>query len=221
MGVKVLASSSEASEWKSGGSPTTFNNIYLGEKYDARMEASFAGWAGGTGTHFDASAWSVPVVATHKLGAMVAQSVPPIRRQGVIHPTVLSASARKSSAPTENTTTILDTGRNHAGTCRFRFGGSKAGDVVALRFGELLHADGTLNPMTSAAGQIKGSNPKEPCQPALGFQGDVFTLSGKGVDEWTPAWSWHGYRYIEVTVPSGVKLAPDSIECYPMRTDVN
>lgn len=184
------------------------------------MEAAAVGWSGGVGAaKFDASAWMAPVVVQHKLGAMLAQSVPPIRRQGEISPTVVPFSTTDSAAG--NTTTILDTGKNHAGTCRFRFAGTAAGDVVAMRFGELLHGDGSLNPMTSAAGQIKGANPKQPCQPPLAFQGDVFTLSGKGRDEWTPAWSWHGYRYIEVTMPAGVMLAPDSITCYPMRTDVD
>ena len=119
-----------------------------------------------------------------------------------------------------NSTHILDTGRNHAGACRLRFSG-KAGDVVALRYGELLHPDGSLNPMTSAAGQIKGANKLEPCQPALAYQGDVLTLSGQGVDDWTPAWSWHGFRYVEVTAPAGVEVAASSVECYPMRTDVD
>ena len=134
---KVLASSDSPADWKSGGSPTTFNNIYLGEKYDARMEAAAAGWAGGvSGGKFDASSWTAPVVAKHKLGAMVAQSVPPIRRIGEITPTLISTSSVADSAGT--TTTILDTGKNHAGTCRFRFTGSAPGG-------------GTLSPCDSAS----------------------------------------------------------------------
>ena len=31
-----------AQGWKAGGSPTTFNNIYLGEKFDARLEQAAA-----------------------------------------------------------------------------------------------------------------------------------------------------------------------------------
>eukprot|EP01047_Picozoa_sp_COSAG01_P055638 COSAG01_NODE_6218_length_3786_cov_2.327638_2_plen_354_part_00 len=222
---RVLASTARThlSGWRAGGSPTTFNNIYLGEKYDARMAKAAVGWSGGQDANqFGGAGWTEPVVASTAaatLGPLIAQSVPPIRRQGSITPTVLKP---RETGPfsAENTTTILDTGRNHAGSCRFRFSG-KAGDVVSLRYGELLHADGTLNPYTSTAGQIKGPNSKEPCQPALGFQGDVMTLSGRGMDEWAPSWSWHGYRYIEVTVPLGVTLGPDSIECYPMRTDVD
>ena len=44
-------------------------------------------------------------------------------------------------------------------------------------------------------------------------------LSGRA-DDWTPAYSWHGFRYIEVTVPHGVAVDASSVECYPMRTDV-
>ena len=74
-----------------------------------------------------------------------------------------------------------------------------------MRYGELLGADGkTLNPMTSVAGQIKGAN-ELPCIVNEGrtlanglhvaFQQDTLTLSG-GNDDWTPSWSWHGFRSI-------------------------
>lgn len=33
-------------------------------------------------------------------------------------------------------------------------------------------------------------------------------------------YSWHGFRYIELTVPHGVTVDATSVECYPMRTDV-
>ena len=38
--ISSSAKDSTTYTWKAGGSPTIFNNIYLGEKYDARMEAA-------------------------------------------------------------------------------------------------------------------------------------------------------------------------------------
>ena len=56
-------------------------------------------------------------------------------------------------------------------------------------------------------------------------QADELTLSGRDTaDDWTPSYSWHGFRYIEVTVPHGMKVGPEepgAVECYPMRTDVD
>lgn len=43
-------------------------------------------------------------------------------------------------------------------------------------------------------------------------------------DDWTPQWSWHGFRYIEVTVPHHMSWGPEevgAVVCYPMRTDVD
>jgi hypothetical protein len=34
-----------ASTWMAGGSQTRFNNIYLGEKYDATLDTQFQGWS--------------------------------------------------------------------------------------------------------------------------------------------------------------------------------
>ena len=44
--------------------------------------------------------------------------------------------------------------------------------------------------------------------------------AASSADDWTPAYSWHGFRYIELTVPHGVSVDADAVECYPMRTDV-
>ncbi len=85
----------------------------------------------------------------------------------------------------------------------------------------------------------------------IAFQADEMTLSGRaaGPDDWIPSYSWHvrirsylavsrsnlpltydgtlpaqGFRYIEVTVPHGMKVGPEepgAVECYPMRTDVD
>jgi len=59
--TRTIASTAagELSSWKAGGSPTTFNNIYLGEKYDARLDANAKGWAGPAGVAFDSSTWCV------------------------------------------------------------------------------------------------------------------------------------------------------------------
>ncbi len=57
--------------------------------------------------------------------------------------------------------------RNIAGTCKFQFNGT-SGQVVSMRYGELLLPNGSLNGWTSVAGQIK--SPGEGKAKSLGFQ---------------------------------------------------
>jgi alpha-L-rhamnosidase len=150
---KTLLTSS-ASDWEAGGSPTTFNNIYLGERYDARKEdpSNAFSWAtvgyDMSSSSVEAAPWSKAVVAgdvsSLSLGVLEPQSVPPIRRQGVLTTTVI-ATHIPSSPGSSNSTVILDTGKNHAGVCRFKLQGSakNAGQKVVMRYGELLNAVST------------------------------------------------------------------------------
>ena len=165
---KTVLSSSEAEEWHASGSPTTFNNIYLGERYDARKEAVPGTPLAWSTVGFDASSWTkaVPAAedpATLSLGTLEPQMVPPIRRQGVLSTVVVSKATPTapgtyvilihsfihslhiyiSNGPgSTNSTIILDTGKNHAGVCRFRLQGSvtNAGQKVVMRYVELLNA---------------------------------------------------------------------------------
>ena len=85
--------------------------------------------------------------------------IPPIRRQGVLTPTLISSRVAHDGARKLH---VYDAGRNMAGVCRFRLTGP-AGSVARARYGEELYPDGSLNAMTSVAGQIKGPNKGAPC----------------------------------------------------------
>eukprot|EP00928_Gymnodinium_smaydae_P037929 TRINITY_DN26270_c0_g3_i1.p1 TRINITY_DN26270_c0_g3~~TRINITY_DN26270_c0_g3_i1.p1 ORF type:complete len:1010 (-),score=119.70 TRINITY_DN26270_c0_g3_i1:356-3385(-) len=216
--LHTLVSSSRAFPWRASGSPTTFNNVYLGEKYDARLERHFVGWAE---VGFHAADWTPAAFAegsvVRSLGALRAQAVPPIRRQGVLRAQPLSVAEADSKGAVR---VVFDTGRNHAGVCRFRIKGPE-GAIVSMLYGELLHENGSVNPMTSVAGQIKAPNPDTPCQPAVAVQSDQLTLSGRtGGDVWSPSWGWRGFRYVQVDLPLGAPVSAVDVECYPMRSDL-
>ena len=154
---KTLLSSSLDANWTAASSPTTFNDIYLGEKYDATLEPAGGAhsWSTISAYNDDTLGWAPAVRAGGgkpvNVGVLEPQAVPPIRRQGVLATTIVSTAKTAT-----NMTVVLDSSKNHAGVCRFRLTGRK-GDKVVMRYGELLNADGkTLNPLTSVAGQIKG-----------------------------------------------------------------
>jgi alpha-L-rhamnosidase len=111
-------------------------------------------------------------------------------------------------------------GQNFAGWIRLRVRG-EAGATVKLRFGELTYPDGTLNVMTSVAGQIKaGKENRDNAYPQLAYQGDTYILSGRGDEVYTPRFTWHAFRYVEISGFPG-KPGLDSLEGLRLSADVS
>ena len=195
--------------WKFGDGPILRNNVYLGEVYDARKEQT--GW---DQPGFDDSSWRAAILATESLGALRAQDAPPIRATRVLKPV-------KLTEPKPGVY-IFDLGQNFAGWARLRVKGP-AGTRVKLRQGELLYPDGTLNGMTAVCGQIKQGGPAYRYDgngaPKTAWQMDEYILKGEGEEVYTPRFTFHGFRYVEVTgFPGKPTLA--SLEGLRLNSDV-
>lgn len=194
--------------WKaSDHSATTHNSIYIGEKYDARLVQENMR----SSPIYDDSFWLRPVIAprTNNLGSLILQTIPPVRRQSEARVAISQHKAGKAI--------IYDFQSQLTGRCRLSVSGN-AGSVVTLRYGELLYHDGSLNVRTSVAGQIKFGNGGK-CSPKVAFQTDAYTLKGGGhLEEWTPMFTWHAFRYVEITHVGDATV--HTLTCYPMRTDV-
>ncbi len=195
--------------WRSSHGPILRNNVYLGELYDARREQP--GWdqAG-----FQDSNWKPAVRAVEPLGPLQAQSAPPIRITRVLRPV-------RRTEP-EPGTYIFDFGQNFAGWVRLRVQGPP-GTAVRLRYGELLYPDGRLDGMTTVAGQVKAGG-KDYVYPGHGvpktaWQTDTYILKGQGEETYTPRFTFHGFRYVEVT---GYPGAPplDALQGLRLNSDV-
>ena len=183
--------------WRTSDGPVIRNNIYLGEVYDARKEV--AGW---DTPGFDDSKWRAAVVETGEIGKLEAQSQQPIR--------VTEEIPGKRISTSDTGPFIFDFGQNFTGMVRFRFS-APAGTRYDIRYGELLNADGSLNPMTSVAGQIKGRRKDGdvsvggPGAPDLAYQGDTYITKGGGEETYTQRFTFHGFRYLEINaLPVGV-----------------
>ena len=141
--------------------------------------------------------------------------MPPIRRGPEILP--LKITQPQPGVPLF----IVDFGFNMAGTVTVRMQ-ARVDATVRLRYGELLYADGTLNGMTSVAGQIKAAGVGGPCAPAVAFQTDAYTFRGDPHGEiFSPRFTWHGFRYVEVNMSEvGAPLTADMITATQLHTDV-
>ncbi len=202
--------------WTVSGGPLVRNSVYLGEAYDARNEQP--GW---DRPGFDDDGWAHANRPTDAqgsaghLGPLRSQMVPPIRTTATLRP-VRVTEVRPGVF-------IFDMGQNFAGWARLRVQGPR-GTTVTMRMGELLHPDGTLNVMTAVAGQIKGTNsdgtPRGgPGAPDVAFQSNAYTLRGDGLETYTPRFTFHSFRYVEVTGYPGTPTL-DTIEGLRLNTAV-
>ncbi|GAA0626499.1 hypothetical protein GCM10009534_72900 [Kribbella sandramycini] len=176
--------------WKWAEGPIVANDIYHGESYDARRERP--GWdtAG-----YDDSAWSAVTAVAAPKGALTPNTAPPIRVRHDLRPVALT-----TPKPGVH---IFDLGQNIAGWNRLRVKGA-AGNVVRMRTAEELGADGLLDTFTNRNAAAT----------------DTYTLRGDPHGEtWEPRFTYHGYRYVEVTGYPGTPTL-DSITGRAIHADV-
>ena len=162
-------------EWKlSTAGPIRANNEYDGEEYDARRE--FPGWAR---AGFDDSSWQAAQVVAAPAGVLAAEMANPLRVVETLHP--VSVKLLKPGV------WIFDMGQNMVGWCRLHVAGPK-GAEVRLRHAETLEPDGSLYVANLRSAKAT----------------DVYTLKGGGAEVWEPRFTYHGFRYVELTGWPGV-----------------
>lgn len=193
--------------WKTANGPIRKNSVYLGEEYDARQEQT--GW---DKPGFADARWRSAIAASSPGGALTAQFAPPIR--ATRHFAARTVSQQKRGV------FLFDLGQNFAGWARLTVHGGSPGTRVMLRYGELLDSAGRLNPMTSVTGQIKGRRlPPGSQAPSTAVQTDVYTCTGGGIETYTPRFTFHGFRYVEVTGYPGMPPLT-AIEGIGLNSDV-
>lgn len=186
--------------WKTNTGPYIYNNIYSGDRYDGRLEEE--GW---NNTGFDEKNWIAAKIADSPAPLIVSQQMPPIRITKEIKPALLKSFG--------DTVFVFDLKENIAGVCRLNVKGER-GTTFTLQHGELLKDDGRLQP-----GNIDVYY--RPEKPGEVFQTDIFILKGSGKqEEFTPQFTYHGFRYIEVKTDRPVTLTEDNITGLFLHTDI-
>jgi alpha-L-rhamnosidase len=155
--------------WKAAEGPILRDSVYNGEVYDARRETP--GW---DRPGFDDSNWTAAQVETGTQGEISAEMMPPIKVGG-------EKMAQSFSNPRPGVY-VYDMGQNLSGWVRLRVEGP-AGTRVQMRYSELVYKDGMIN-----RANIRGAKSR-----------DVYILRGGGVEQYEPRFTYHGFRYVELT----------------------
>jgi alpha-L-rhamnosidase len=155
--------------WRCSEGPILHSDLLMGESYDAREE--MPGWSD---PGFDDSAWYG--VKAEEIGDtnLVAQPDEGIR--------VTEELGAKSVTEPEDGVYVFDMGKNMVGWVRLRVEG-EAGTEITLRHAEALNPDGTLYTTNLRAARAT----------------DRYVLKGDGEEVYEPRFTFHGFRYVEVS----------------------
>jgi len=181
--------------WKYAFGPLMKNSVYLGVSYDARKELQRWDRAG-----FDDTSWSPARIGKSPGGELQPAFFPPVRVVHEIRPVGISSP--------ETGVFLVDMGEVFTGTYKIKLSG-KTGDSITFRFGERIYPDGGLNPMTTVIGQIKGRGVGGPGAPEIAWQTDQYILGADKQVWFTPPFTYHTYRYMEIRGLEKQPLASD------------
>lgn len=159
--------------WKYRTTPICFNSLRNGEIYDARKEAA-------------PEEWHEVFCAMPPPGKLLKEDMEPCRVCEELKPLSCKKVANIQ---------IFDFGRNLAGWAKIRVQGS-AGAKITLRYGEKLHADGSLDQSNIKMFVHTGE-----------FQTDHYIVAGKDTpEEWAPRFTYHGFRYVQAEIEGDAVL---------------
>jgi alpha-L-rhamnosidase len=155
--------------------PIGNNNEYDGEAYDARKE--MPGW---NESGFNDASWQQAEEVAAPKGKLNAQMNPNIMIMDQVKPVSI-----KELKPGVY---VMDMGQNMVGWLRMKVKGAK-GDELKLHFAETLQKDGSLYTANLRSAETT----------------DTYILKGEGTEVWEPSFTYHGFRYVEMT---GFKTKP-------------
>jgi len=183
--------------WRTSPGPILGSDMIGGEHFDARLE--IAGW---NTPSFNDAEWQ-PVKTFADPGIAIVASVgPPVRAMAELKPIApptpcvgLSWGYRGGG--------IYDLGQNMVGVVRIKVR-AKAGVTIRLRHGEMLEPNGALYTANLRSAEAT----------------DFYTCRGDEAGEtWEPRFTFHGFRYVELSAQGDFEVLPDGVTGVVMHSD--
>ena len=170
----------------------TGSPIRSSEIYDGEIHDARLALPGWDGPGFDDADWDKARVAPTPPSVLAAQIQPPVRQ-------VMTLPARRIEQKGPRRF-LCDFGQNFAGVCQLTLE-EPAGTEVVLRHGEILDARGEIDQRNLRSAKAT----------------DRYICRGGG-ETWSPAFTYHGFRYVEVDGISALPL--NAIEGQVLSSDL-
>lgn len=177
--------------WSCHPSPRKSASIYNGEVYDAREEVTLRGWM--TSEFEENSRWQKSAILPFDFDkvALFSSEAPPVRAKQTVK------AVRVFQSPSGKT--LVDFGQNLVGRLKIHQGGLQKpeGHAITIRHAEVLeHGELGTRPLRHARAT------------------DQYIFSGREStgSEWNPHFTFHGFRYVELTGWSANEQLPPSTE---------
>lgn len=157
------------SSWEATSSPITTNDVYEGERYDARREMS--GW---TKPGFEAGDWANVAIMPDPGGELTPHRSPPIQITEMFEPAAIADRAD---------TYVVDFGQNLTGWVELAIHEPDEGDEITIEHAEILEADGSLS--QADLGDADAT--------------DTYVAKGETREVYEPRFTYHGFQFVEIS----------------------
>ena len=185
-------------QFRAAESPIRFDDLRFGEVYDARNE--IAGW---DLPDFDDSCWKAAVTVPSPRGVFRKCEAEPIRVLRRVKPVRVTKNEKGY---------LYDFGVNSAGVCKLNLRGAAAGQKLTLRYGE-----------SQRDGELYFQSVVFPAERFPDYyernQKDTYYAKG-GNAEWSPSFTYHGFRYVQIEGLTEAQATPDLLEFEVMGSDL-
>ena len=178
--------------WTTAPGPIVYDNIRVGEIYDARLEQP--GW---DQPGFDDSDWSQATEVAAPEGALRGQRSEPIRVTQRIQPVSVTEVAPGVF--------VFDFGQNLTGWTELNVEGPE-GTTIRMHHCERLGEDGYVDEHNDIY-MYSGD-----------FATSIYTLKGEGVETWRPRFTYYGFQYVQMEGYPGTPTA-DTLTAEVVHTD--
>ena len=183
--------------WKTTLGAYRQDNIYSGDTYDAQMEVS--GWED---ARMDDAVYPNAVRVAAPSPLLTSQMMPAIKVERKIAPIAMRNFG--------DTVYVYDFGINMSGVAQLTVKAEK-GTKIELQHGELMKSNGRI--------EMRNIDFYYKPLPGLAFQTDTYISNGLQ-QTFTPAFTYHGFRYVEVRADRPVRLTEKSLTALYFHTAV-